>query len=542
VDSVSTIDLVVALSDRSCRAQVVEALAAQLGVEAVLLFVRDPALGALLPAPGLPQTLRGGRTWRSFISSLRTGDRCEAEVELPAGTVRRALALTHGDTSVVLLGGAPRETEVGKLKRVLPLLAAMLAAEQHIVLARAEAGAASDAASRAEALAAALEAARADASALNAELREEHRRKDEFLAMLGHELRNPLAPIVTSIQLLRMKKPEQPLPAGLVDIMARQTAQLARLVDDLLDVSRVSRGQIELKRQPVLLADVLRDALEESRGLFVDGGHEVIVSGLDEGLTVNGDRARLTQVFGNLLTNAAKYTDRGGRVTVSISGDSQNAIVRVQDNGIGMSSVTLPRIFDLFAQAPVALARAQGGLGIGLTLVRTLVELHGGRVTAASEGLGRGSTFSVSLPLDAVKPKIQPKPLLTEAMSDNPLSVLIVDDNRDAADSIAALLRSLGHQAHVVYDGDAAIQCALACDADLILLDIGLPGMDGYEVARRLRPKAKAGARIVALTGYGGEEGKRRSREAGFDAHVVKPVTSETLEQLIVAAAPVENP
>jgi len=357
--------------------------------------------------------------------------------------------------------------------------------------------------------------------------------------MLGHELRNPLSPLVTSIELLRRKKPEEPIPPGLVDMMARQTTQLARLVDDLLDVSRVSRGRIELKREPVLVSDVVKLAIEESRSIFNAAGHRLALEGLDQPLMVNGDRARLIQVFGNLLTNAAKYTDRGGSVTVTLSHDQQNAILSVQDTGIGIAEDMLPRIFDLFAQAPVALARAQGGLGIGLTLVRTLVELHGGRITAASAGIGHGTRFTVSLPMIAAlePPQREAGPLVRKvAVSDDSLRVLVVDDNRDAADSIAVLLRLMGHHAVIAYDGRSAMQLAKRVDANLILLDIGLPGIDGYEVARQLRPMLKSGARIVAVTGYGSDEGKRLSREAGFDAHVVKPVTPETLQGLVADA------
>ncbi|MDB5924172.1 MAG: hypothetical protein JWN13_3108 [Betaproteobacteria bacterium] len=535
----STLDLIVGLSERSTRKAAAEALASRLGVQTVLLFVSDPALRALIPAPGLPQTLYGGRTWRSFLAGCPAEGRWSGEVELPKGTHRSALAVIAGGTAVVLLGGTPLESAVAELERLLPMLAALLAAEQEAVIAKSEAEASREASRNAHALAAALEAARADAAALNAELRDEHRRKDEFLAMLGHELRNPLSPLVTSIALLRMRADGEGVPPGLVDVMARQTAQLSRLVDDLLDVSRVSRGRIELKRARLLLSDVLQDALEESRQLLHLRRHEVTVSGTEEPLTVNGDRARLVQVFGNLLNNAAKYTDPGGRITLVVLHDKQNAIVQVRDNGIGIAAEMRPRIFDLFAQAPVALGRAEGGLGIGLTLVRTLVELHAGRVTVDSAGVGQGSTFTVSLPLAVTlqpvrNPSIVP---LKSKTAETALRVLIVDDNRDAADSMAVLLRLMGHEADVAYDGRTALQLPSKSDADLILLDIGLPGMDGYEVARQLRPTAKRGARLVALTGYGTEEGKLRARDAGFDEHVVKPVSSEKLEQLISASA-----
>ncbi|MGZ5089761.1 MAG: hybrid sensor histidine kinase/response regulator [Burkholderiales bacterium] len=534
----STLDLVVGLSKPSTREAAAEALASRLGVQAVLLLVSDPALGALIPAPGLPQTLYGGRTWRTFLAGCPAEGRYNGEVELPKGTHRSALAVIADGTAVVLLGGTPVETAVVEVEHMLPMLAALLSAEQEAVIAKSEAEAAREASRNAHALAAALEAARADAASLNAELRDEHRRKDEFLAMLGHELRNPLSPLVTSIAQLRLRGEGEGVPPGLVDVMARQTAQLSRLVDDLLDVSRVSRGRIELKRQRLLLSDVLQDALEESRQLLHLRRHEVTVSGTEEPLAVNGDRARLVQVFGNLLNNAAKYTDPGGRITLALLRDKQNAIVHVRDNGIGIAADMRPRIFDLFAQAPVALGRAEGGLGIGLTLVRTLVELHAGRVKVDSAGVGQGSTFTVSLPLAPLQPVSNPSiaPLKSET-AETALHVLIVDDNRDAADSMAVLLRLMGHRADVAYDGRSALQLPSKSNADLILLDIGLPGMDGYEVARQLRPSAKRGARLVALTGYGTEEGKLRARDAGFDEHVVKPVSSEKLEQLISASA-----
>lgn len=538
-DASSTLALVAGLSAQSGRPTAAAALAAKLGVEQVLLFARDPVLGALIPAPGMPQTIRGGRSWRELIAGCPEQGRCNGAVELPQGTHRSALTLVLNSTAIVLLGGTPIEREVCELERLLPLISALLLAEQDAVLARAKAVAATDAASRSEALAAALEAARADASALNAELREEHRRKDEFLAMLGHELRNPLSPLVTSIELLRLQGADRPAPEGIVDVMARQTAQLSRLVDDLLDVSRVSRGRIELKREHLLITDVIAGALEESRAVLEAHQHEIVVHGRGAQLTVNGDRARLVQVFGNLLNNAAKYTDPGGRIAVTISTENQHAVVRVQDNGIGISPEMQPRIFELFAQAPVALGRAQGGLGIGLTLVRTLVDLHGGRVTVESPGIGLGSTISVALPLAASRSN-EAAPShgvqINTGAAGKSLRVLIVDDNRDAADSLALLLRAMGHHAHVVYDGDTALRSPGTTAADLIFLDIELPGLDGYALARQLRPTAKAGARFVALTGYGTAEGKIRSREAGFDEHVVKPITSETLENLLSAA------
>ncbi|MEO8977394.1 MAG: hybrid sensor histidine kinase/response regulator, partial [Casimicrobiaceae bacterium] len=421
---------------------------------------------------------------------------------------------------------------------LLPLISATLAAEQDATFARAAAAAAAAAADRAQSLAVALEHARADASALNAELRHEQHRKDEFLAMLGHELRNPLAPLVTSIEMLRVQGLGRPAPEGLVGIMARQTAQLSRLVDDLLDVARVSQGKIELQRAPLRLADAVTGSLEQCDALISARRHRVEVLGADLKLYVLGDRARLVQVFGNLLNNSAKYTDPGGKITVTLAAEGASAIVQVTDTGIGIAPEMQPRVFDAFTQAPVALARAQGGLGIGLTLVRTLVQLHDGRISVESPGIGHGSTFSVVLPLvEAPNEGVRPFREAGTPRTARALRVLIVDDNNDAADSLAELVREMGHHVEVAYTATSALKLYSDTDPDLALLDIGLPDLDGYELARRLRHIAKPGARFVALTGYEVDNVKKSRRESSFDEHTVKPITIEALENLLAETA-----
>jgi CheY-like chemotaxis protein/two-component sensor histidine kinase len=339
---------------------------------------------------------------------------------------------------------------------------------------------------------------------------------------------------VTSIDLLR-RAPDARAAARHLDIMARQTGQMSRLVEDLLDVSRVSRGRIELRRHRILLNDVLRDAVEAIRPTLQLRRHELKLGMADEELPVNGDGVRLTQVFSNLLHNAAKYTDPNGRIEVATFRDGDHAVVRVRDNGIGMAPEMLPRVFDLFAQAPVSLDRAQGGLGIGLTLVRALIELHGGEAVAESEGLGRGSVFTVRLPImKRAASRADPAPAQPPVPeNERSLRVLVVDDNEDAANSLADVLRLTGHHAEVAFSGAKALQAATDLDADLVLLDIGLPDMDGFEVARRLRRIVRRDCRLVAVTGYGTAEDTRRSLEAGFDEHVVKPVMSETLAAVI---------
>lgn len=367
-------------------------------------------------------------------------------------------------------------------------------------------------------------------------LRQADRRKDEFLATLAHELRNPLTPLVTSIELIRRARgvaSEKQL-----DIMSRQTRQLSRLVEDLLDVSRVNRGRIELRRHRLKLRDVITDALEASRPFLDSRRHRVEVKFCKEDINLHADNVRLAQVFANILHNAGKYTDPGGTIRIATDVEAGEAFVRVTDNGLGIDPSMIESVFDLFTQAPMSLERAQGGLGIGLTLVRALVELHGGRVQASSEGLGRGSTITVRLPISArTESEARPEtPAPAEAPADRPMRVLVVDDNEDAANSMADMLRLMGHHAEVAFSGLKAMHMAEDVEPDLVLLDIGLPEVDGYEVARRVRLSNRRTVRLVAVTGYGSESDKRRSREAGFDEHVVKPVMPETLYAIIERA------
>lgn len=531
-----TLDLVVALSAPADRKQAARELALRCGVEDFLLLVRDPQLGSMIPAPGFPKTLSGGPSWRALLRRCAAPGRYQDRVEQPNGTWRTALCLVPDGMAALLLGGNPDLAQVGVIERLMPMLSQMLAAEQQERFASAAAADANGLASRARSLAQALEAARAEHAHLNAKLRDEHRRKDDFLAMLAHELRNPLTPLVTSIELIRRA-------GGMasdkhLEIMARQVRHLSRLVEDLLDVSRVSRGRIELRRHPLRLADVVKHALEAS-GPFLEGRrHRVEVELGDEEIHVHADSVRLAQVFANLLHNAGKYTDPCGSILISAGREGGEAFVQVRDSGAGIEPGMLESVFDLFTQAPMPLERAQGGLGIGLTLVRALVELHGGRVEAHSEGLGRGSTFTVWLPV--IESAAVGAPAATAApsaeASQRPLRVLVVDDNEDAANSMADILRLMGHHAEVAFSGLEAMHMAEDVEPDLVLLDIGLPEIDGFEVARRLRRGTRRQARLVAVTGYGAEDDRRRSGEAGFDEHVVKPVMPEAIAGILERA------
>jgi PAS domain S-box-containing protein len=371
------------------------------------------------------------------------------------------------------------------------------------------------------------------------ELAEANRRKDEFLAMLGHELRNPLAPLRSVMEALRRQRLEGQALERAYAMIDRQVSHLTRLVDDLLDVSRITQGKVELRREPAELARVIDQALEMATPMVEGRGHELMVSLPRRPLRLEGDATRLTQVFFNLINNAAKYTQPGGRIWLTAEREGGQAVVRLRDTGEGIPPGLLPRVFDLFTQGERPLDRSQGGLGLGLTLVRRLVEMHGGKVEAHSAGQGKGSEFVVRLP--ALPPDQEPAPAPTAAAPPAAAQVgrvLVVDDNIDVAESLVWLLEGLAREVRMAHSGAAAIEAALEFVPDLVLLDVGLPGMDGYEVCRRLRrDPALQKAVIAAVTGYGGEEDRRLSREAGFDRHLVKPIGRETLEKLTQAVA-----
>lgn len=525
--------LIDALAQEVGRDRAAQALAAAVGASHLLLFVRDPALNVMLPAPGMPKTLVAGPSWRALLRHLANEVDTTADVEVLGGRwAARAVALRG--CALVLLGELSPPAFPLQLHETLPLLAEVFHAQQALRIGVAEAADARQAAVRAHQLAAALDASRASAAELNRQLRIEHQHKDEFLAMLAHELRNPMAPVLTGIEVLgRLPPGDVARKERQLQIMNRQMQQLTHLVDDLLDVSRVSRGLIELRREVLRLDEVLTAAMEATQPLMVSRHHAVAHELPQTGLHVSGDRVRLVQVFSNLLNNAAKYTEPGGRIDVRVSRADGAVQVSIRDNGVGIPREMLRDVFEMFRQVPGSLDRAPGGLGIGLTLVRTLVELHGGQVQAQSDGPGHGSEFIVRMPLvesDAARVEQQAQ-ALRPAVSPH---VLVVDDNFDAAESLAEMLGMIGAKVSVAHDGVEALHFASTGHSpDLVLLDIGLPGMDGYETAREWRRRFGTGARLFALTGYGSEEDRRRSLRSGFDGHLVKPVTIEIIGALL---------
>ncbi len=373
------------------------------------------------------------------------------------------------------------------------------------------------------------------------QLAEEGRQKDHFLAILAHELRNPLAPIRNAIQILRQPGAGGAAEGWAREMIDRQVRHLGRLIDDLLDVSRIRQGKVELRKERVDLAGVICNACESTRPLLNERRHRLTVTFPSGPLELHADPARLEQVLVNLLTNAAKYTDPEGRIALEVGREGDEVVLRVRDNGVGIPPEMLERIFDLFAQVDASLDRSsQWGLGIGLTLVRRLVELHGGSVRAFSAGPGQGSEFVVRLPVaEAPAPRAAPAGAIPgPAAPGTHHRVLVVDDNADLADSLALLIRWWGHEVSVVYDGPAALAAARAQHPDVVLLDVGMPRMSGYQVARQLRQQWEPDRmRLVALTGYGRPEDRRRSREAGFDCHLTKPVDPEVLKRLLAAPA-----
>ncbi|QVL31316.1 response regulator [Telmatocola sphagniphila] len=365
-------------------------------------------------------------------------------------------------------------------------------------------------------------------------LRDADRRKNEFLAMLAHELRNPLAPIRNAMQILRLA-PEREAQERARQMVDRQLGQLVRLVDDLLDVSRISQGKLKLRKERIDLASVLANAVETSRPLIEQMGHELLVTLPNPSIEIDGDATRLAQVFMNLLNNAAKYSERGSRIWLSAHAEGAEAVITVRDNGIGIAVDQLPRIFELFAQVDRSLEKSQGGLGIGLTLVKQLVELHSGKVEAKSSGSGQGSEFSVRLPiLTTIQVAKVDAANQNGDMKKTSLRVLVVDDNRDGADSLAMMLRLMGNETRTAYDGEEALALASRFLPDAILLDLGLPKVNGYDVCRRIRElSGNRRPLIIAQTGWGQNEDRLRTAQAGFDEHMIKPINPEAVLQML---------
>jgi two-component system, sensor histidine kinase len=380
-----------------------------------------------------------------------------------------------------------------------------------------------------------IERQRRELEQLHEEVRESDNRKDEFLAMLAHELRNPLAPILNAVQVMKLRPDDRAAHGRMCEVVEQQVHHLRRLVDDLLDVSRIARGKIQLQPRRIDLASVVTLAAENARPSIERRRQELTLKLPHVPVSLEADPTRIEQVVVNLLGNASKYTDPGGTIVMEVAREGDGVTISVRDNGIGISAEMLPKVFDLFAQSDQSLERSQGGLGLGLTLVRSLVQLHGGSVDVNSEGLGLGSEFLVRLPAsgDAGLPEIAAI-AAEDSSRGGSLKVLIVDDNVHAAESLALVVKLWDHDARVVHDGPGAIAMAEDYRPHVVLLDIGLPGMDGYSVAGKLRARPEfREILMIAMTGYGRDEDFRRSTSVGFDRHLVKPIDFDELQALL---------
>ena len=382
-----------------------------------------------------------------------------------------------------------------------------------------------------------LETERSRLNAMTDALQEADRRKDDFLATLAHELRNPLAPISNAVQILTLRGDDPGVVSQTKEVMERQVHQMIRLVDDLMEVSRIGRGKISLHKSSINLAEVVTTAVETSRPLIEAHSHKLSITLPERPAIVVADASRLAQVLSNLLNNAAKYTKDGGRIDLNVEKENGEIVIRVKDNGIGIAREKLPSVFEMFAQIEGSKDLSQGGLGIGLTLARRLVEMHGGKIEARSSGLGKGSEFLVRLPAMAEQSsesvQLDAKDSFIQS-SKNTRRVLIVDDNVDSAESMAVLLGLQGHEIRLAYDGPSALDTAREFQPDLVFLDLDLPVLSGFEVAKRLRLEpALKNLTLIAMTGYGQEEDRQRTLEAGFNLHLVKPIDFDRLDELL---------
>lgn len=534
------------------RIAATDKLARYTGAARVMVFGKDAEVDMFLPAPGLPQTLRSGGRWQSFLRQCAASGSAHSSVSLAESEPDWPVwgdSDSSGTVIVAYLGTQPAASVRAAIAALLPLLGAKLAGERAELAAAGLAAAANDSNRRSRELNKALDASRRELQTAyqlaknelvsrreaEAKLREADRRKDEFLAMLAHELRNPLAPIGMAAKILGMENLSAARIKQTCEIIERQLGHMTSLLDDLLDVSRVTRGLVTLVPELHDIGAILSDAVEQARPLFDSRDQGLSIALSAPAAQVSGDGTRLVQIITNLLNNASKYTPRGGSIEMELTQDATMVQIIVRDNGIGIDAALLPDIFDLFVQGERSPDRAQGGLGLGLALVKTLVERHGGSVSAASAGPGAGSEFTVRLPRAHGVAQVM-EPGEPDATAGTGKDILIVDDNADAADTLSLFLGTVGHRLRVAYEGSTAMAMVGQSPPDILLLDIGLPDIDGYELARQVRALPQtADAILIALTGYGQPADRERSIAAGFNHHLTKPVDAAALLRLLAS-------
>jgi signal transduction histidine kinase/ActR/RegA family two-component response regulator len=549
---IELVDIFICLQSPQTRKDGLASLAAYTHATEAYLFGRDDEVDMFLPAQGLPQTMRYAAKWQAAFGQCEAGSCTSMPLPAPsdgADTLCSVIVDRFGQAVLVLLGIELEGTAATQLPALLSLVGAKLGVERVAESASVHAAVAREANRQAKSLNSALDSNRQElqkaferldkelAVRREAEnkLRQADQKKDEFLAMLAHELRNPLAPINMAAQLITLPSSGKRQVERASEIINRQVAHMTSLLDDLLDVSRVTRGMITVEKEPVDAKAVIADAIEQSKSVMQSKRHQLNVHLVGEAVYLHGDKTRLVQIIANILVNAAKYTPSEGIVDLRLDATSDEVMISVRDNGIGMDSSLLPQVFELFVQAPRSSDRSQGGLGIGLALVKRLVELHGGGITAQSEGANRGSEFVVRLPrhrevLQAVaKSADNGNSTTIEA-----LEIIVIDDNVDAANTLTALLESFGHRVSTGYCAQDALALTSTAIFDVIFLDIGLPDMDGHELAKKLRATDQSrGAVLVALTGYGQPQDKEQAKGAGFDVHLTKPAHLTAIAQVL---------
>ena len=541
------------LQFRASRMSGTRHLATYACAESAFIFGKDHEIDAFLPALGMPQTIRAGIRWKAFLSQCAQFGNYVGMVPGQDGSERDAIGLadTAQHAVVVFLGCKGLDHSIRlEVLALLPLLGAKLVTERSALAAEGRATAARHASKVATELTTVLDVNRRELQAawqsaeaeiqarrvVEEKLRDADRRKDEFLAMLGHELRNPLAPISAAAQLLRTAHLDEERIRTTSDVIIRQVDHMTGLVNDLLDVARVTRGLVTIEKTPTETSTIVGDALEQAAPLIHTKQHHLTMELAPGSAIVDVDRKRLVQVVANVLNNAAKYTPAGGRICVKTEVDAQSVLIEITDNGVGMTAELSARVFDLFTQAHATPDRNSGGLGLGLALVKSLVELHGGSVAASSDGLGQGSKFAIRLPRapETVESDPSPRPESNHFLTKATLKILVVDDNVDAAETIGMLLEATGHEVCVEYGAKAALKRTVEETPDVCLLDIGLPEIDGNELARLIRKlPGMASVVLIALTGYGQDDDRANTSAAGFDHHFVKPVDTAELVSVL---------
>lgn len=540
-----TIDtaILVLLADPNTREAGRQRVAQSLAAKELLIFVHDSDADAYLPTPGFPSNLRNGKRWQTFLRDCHQQGECREWLELlGSNDLHPVLGVGFSNLIAVVVAPESPKQAAAALNLVMPLFSQLFFTEQQLLLQTLRINQAADNVRRSHSLTESLETARRkqaqalrDAQKARKALEEANQRKDEFLSILAHELRNPLAPIGNCLEILKLLDDDPIQRAEIYQLIDQQFHQMVRLIDDLMDVSRITRGKVELRLETVCLQEVIFAAIQSAKPCIEQQRHSFTVEQPEEALYVAGDKDRLVQVVVNLLNNAAKYTPPGGIIKLTLGNKNGQAVIDVTDNGVGLPQNALNRIFDMFVQLEAENSRVtKEGLGIGLTLVKQLVELHKGRVEVFSPGWGAGATFRIELPLKAASPRDSSSSAGKWAGTCSQLTVVIVDDNLESATTLSRAIRMMGGEVHTAHSGKQAIELIRETRPHLVFLDLGLPDISGYQVCQQLTDAGEFDSTVfIAQTGWSQPSDKVKSRKAGFAHHLVKPVDFEKLKRIL---------